>query len=95
MLSSRRAVEAGFSDNGEIRIIPGNRWLLSLFKDVPDSKGCSGNLSMSGHSSDDAPLLRAVRGQYARMEVDVVSSLAEASAPGAMALSGIWRELMA
>ncbi|MBT9373356.1 AAA domain-containing protein [Rhizobium sp. CSW-27] len=82
------------SGNGEICIIPGNRWLLSRFNDVPDSKGVSGSIGMSGHFIDDAPLLRAVRGQYSRVEVDVVSSLAEASATGAMALSGIWRELM-
>ncbi len=83
------------SGNGEIRITPGNRWLLSRFNDVSNSKGINGGFGTSEQSISEAPLLRAVRGQYSRMEVDVVSSLAEASAPGALALSGIWRELMA
>lgn len=83
------------SGNGEIRITPGKRWLLSRFNDAAMPEGINGGFDTSKQSIGEAPLLRAVRGQYSRMEVDLVSSLAEASAPGAMALSGIWRELMA
>jgi very-short-patch-repair endonuclease len=83
------------SGNGEIRITPGNRWILSRFNGVPNSKGINDGFGTSEQSINEAPLLRAVRGRFSRMEVDVVSLLPEASAPNALALSGIWRELMA
>lgn len=83
------------SGNGEIRIISGDRWVLSRFNGGPDPKGGNGSPGLPGRASDDAPVLRAVRGQYSRMEPETVSPLPEASASSAMPLSGIWRELLA
>jgi very-short-patch-repair endonuclease len=83
------------SGNGEIRITTGRRWLLSRFTDVAAPQGITGDFGAAEQAAGAAAILRAVRGQCSRLEVDTASPLPEASGPGAMALSGVWRELMA
>lgn len=83
------------SGNGEIRIIPGKRWLLSRFTNMATPQGITGDFGAPEQTAGQAAILRAVRGQCSRLEVDTASPLPEASGPGAVALSGVWRELMA
>lgn len=82
------------SGNGEIRILPGKRWLLSRFGESAAPQGIDGGFGTMKQTTGEAPILRAVRGQCSRLEVDTAGPLPEASGPCATALSDLWRELM-
>lgn len=82
------------SGNGEIRVVPGKRWLLSRFTDSAAPQDVNGDFSATGQTASEAVILRAVRGQCSRLEADTANPLPEAAGPAAIALSGVWRELM-
>lgn len=82
------------SGNGEIRMIRGKRWLLSRFADSAAPQGIARDFNTTEQSAGETVTLRAVRGQCSQLEVDIANPLPEASGPGAMVLSDLWRELM-
>jgi len=82
------------SGNGEVHIIAGKRWLLSRFGVGAASQNGTGIDGPDGQIATESLSLRAVRGHCSRLPSDTIDALGEASAPGTMALSGLWRQLM-